>query len=132
MTASADNGSTARDQLFSVLRGWHADSGRPSMRAIAAGAELSHTTVHSILTGQHLPAWPRLAPVVLYLGGDLAVAKRLWILATEETGTIRVRWEDNETDVLAMLAKMLAQLGPDARTRVLAYLNDRFGTEETG
>jgi hypothetical protein len=129
MTANDDNGSSARDQLFSALRGWHTASGRPSMRAIAAGSGLSHTTVHSILTGQHLPAWPRLAPVVQYLGGDMAVAKQLWVLATQETGVIQIRWRSNETDVLCTLAKMLGQLSPLARTRILAYLNDRFGTE---
>ena len=100
------------------------------MRAIAAGSGLSHTTVHSILTGQHIPAWPRLAPVVQYLGGDMAVAKRLWVLASEETGVIRVRWSNNETDALVMLARALSQLSPAARKRVLAYLNDRFETGE--
>ena len=129
MTVNDDNGSSARDQLFSTLRDWHAARGKPSMREIAAGSGLSHTTVHTILTGQHLPAWPRLAPVVQYLGGDMAVAKQLWVLATEETGAIRIRWKSNETDVLCTLARMLGQLSPPARTRILAYLNGRFGQE---
>lgn len=128
---SDDEGDLARDRLFAALRGWHAASGRPSMRAIGIGSGLSHTTVHGILTGQHVPAWPRLALVVKYLDGDLDEAKRLWTLATEETGVIRVRWSNNETDVICMLARMLSQLGPAARKRILAYLNDRFGTEDS-
>jgi hypothetical protein len=79
------NGCSARDQLVSTLQRWHAAAGRPSMRAIAAGSDISHTTVHGILTGQHVPAWPRLAPVVQYLDGDMAVARQLWELAMEET-----------------------------------------------
>lgn len=129
---SDGNGTSARDELISTLQDWHAASGRPSMRKIAAGSGVSHTTAHSLLTGQHIPAWPRLAPVVQYLGGDMTVAKQLWVLATEETRPVQVRWGGNETDVIIMLAKVLGQLSPPARTRILAYLNDRFGTEEDG
>lgn len=76
-----DTAGPCRD-LLAALRDLHLDAGEPSVRAIARSTrELSHDTVHRVLTSPAAPAWRSLELVVKALGGDLAVFRQLWKIA---------------------------------------------------
>jgi len=125
---------SAHAQLVSWLDDLHRRAGRPSTRTIGGAAGVSHTTVHDMLTGQRLPAWPRLAAVAQVLGGDLEEAAKLWELAAEGRSGRRGRQvviiPDEEAEAIAVAVAVLAHLSPAAQARVMAFLAERFPETE--
>jgi hypothetical protein len=120
----------AHNALVTRLQDWHRAAGRPSTRAIGAASGCSHTTVHDMLTGVHLPAWNRLSAVVAFLGGDVDEAKKLWLDAAPPAGPLRGSWvPDSEAEAIRVIASVLVPVSPAGRQRILAYMVHRFGVE---
>ncbi|SRR6266702_8348219 len=77
---------TEADQVFmDALRELYVLAGRPSTRAIAAGAGgMSHTTVADALRGPFAPTWYVASGLVEYFGGDLDKFRELWTAAQQQ------------------------------------------------
>lgn len=69
--------------LRSALQGLHREAGKPSTRALAAVADVSHTTVADVLSGQRVPPWPTLEKVVKALGGSPGEFRDMWSAAQQ-------------------------------------------------
>ncbi|MFJ2005818.1 Crp/Fnr family transcriptional regulator [Streptomyces chartreusis] len=65
--------------LLGSLRQLHTEAGQPSVRKIAASAQLSHDTVHRVLTQAKTPTWPSLEAVVSALDGSVEQFRTLWV-----------------------------------------------------
>lgn len=78
---------TERDPLAALmteLRALHERAGAPSTRAVADRAErarlpVSHSAVHSTLSGGSVPSWETLQRVIRVLGADPEEFRQLWL-----------------------------------------------------
>jgi hypothetical protein len=73
----------AAGDFSAALRELRRNEGQPSLRDIAARADVSHTTVHSMLHGDSFPAWKRAEAVIRALGGDVDAFRSLWLDARD-------------------------------------------------
>jgi hypothetical protein len=67
--------------VFAELYQLHLRRGRPSGRDIerAAGRQVGHAAVSSVLAGTRVPSWAMLSSIVRALDGDLEAFLALWI-----------------------------------------------------
>lgn len=118
-------------ELLAVLRAWHDAAGRPSSRAIAVPAGVGHSTVNDLLHGRRIPSWDKFAAIAVCLGGDPEQARELWLAAEPCSGSAWLAAADAEAEAIRVTAAAFSRVGPEGRRRVIAYLQDRFGGEET-
>lgn len=89
-----------------------AAAGQPSMRTIAAASGVSHTTVHSLISGERPGTWKTVSRVFHALGGDPEPYKE-WIGGRVHPGpvlprvSVRPDWATEQTE---LLTKILATL----------------------
>jgi hypothetical protein len=121
---------SARAELLEAVRGWHKTAGLPSLRKIAGPAGCSHTTVHELLRGDRIPAWPQFAAIVACLHGDLDQARELWHKARPVPRAHRSAVPDAEAEAIRITSSVLARVTPEGQRRVIAYLQDRFAGKE--
>jgi hypothetical protein len=69
--------------LLDALRQLHTAAGEPTLREIAklGGGQISHDTVHRVLTATRAPRWRNLEVVVRAMDGDVGGFRRLWVAA---------------------------------------------------
>jgi tetratricopeptide (TPR) repeat protein len=75
--------------LVDALHDLHHRAGWPSLRALAAPAGCSHTTVSTVFSSPRLPAWGILELLVEAMDGDPAHFHQLWLAATAPAEGIR-------------------------------------------
>ena len=73
-------------ELVEALHALHHRAGWPSLRHLAAGTGVSHTTVSKALSAPVLPSWGTLELLVEALDGDVARFRTLWLAATAPAG----------------------------------------------
>lgn len=109
--------------LVAKLNEWHIAAGAPSVRTIATAIPSgAHSTVADALAGRRIPSWPILSGIVQYLRGDPEEARILW--ADSRTAAV----PEPEVAALGVAARALGGLDRPGQRRVLAYLEDRFGS----
>lgn len=80
---------------------WNA-AGRPSSRALAKCAHVSHTTVNDVINGHRIGGWSTVTAVVNALDGDMNVVRE--ILGDEFTTKVKHR------SVVVMLGEIKDEL----------------------
>lgn len=75
-------------ELVNALHELHHRSGWPSLRHMAAGLGVSHTTVSKAFSSPALPNWGTLELLVGGMGGDVQHFHELWLAASAPAGGI--------------------------------------------
>ena len=76
-------------QLTDAMASLHLAANTPTLRTIANGSGVSHTSVQTVLRTPEAATLRLLIPVVQYLGGEPEHFRQLWVEAKRALGEIR-------------------------------------------
>lgn len=97
-----------QQRLFDVLHELYLAAGAPSVRAIRERiGSLSHDTVHRVLAGPAIPAWPAVEAVVRALDGDVDRIRVLWMGAARPPAAGAPASDDGTVDKVDEPIKVL-------------------------